>query len=311
LRTIRSDSTQESTSRQRGSLPGRDQADEVPFSVLIHSNELLVSVLGEAQCWVQGRSVPGMTRMVKRVIAVLAGWPGASIHRDRMIMAVWGSAVPSDAHNSLQGHVATLRRILGREWIATTEDGYALNVGAEAIDAERFAGLAERGLRSVNLGDHALAHPLLMEARDLWRGTPYQDVDDAELVARRERLAEVYECVREAILECRLIGAGSVYEAAEVVPWAKEEVARAPLRERRYEILMEALIRADRPAEAIDAYQHAANYLRDHGGVPPSTALLDAYRRALAVRGEGREAHLMYAAASRSAATSRGFTSQD
>lgn len=295
----RSDSVERPSAQRQQSRPARDRAVEVTHSATVHSSELLVSVLGEVQCWVQGRAVSGLTRTVKRIVVVLAGWPGSAIHRDRIIMAVWGSAVPSDAHNSLQGHIATLRRIVGREWIETTEDGYALIVDREAIDAERFAHLAERGLRSVNLGDHALAHPLLMEARDLWRGTPYQDVEDPELVARRERLAEVYEGLREAILECRLAGAGSVYEAAEIVPWAKEEVARAPLRERRYEILMEALIRADRPAEAIDAYQLAASYLLEHGGVRPGPALLDAYRRALAVRSDSREVHRMPAVMSR------------
>jgi len=118
------------------------------------------------------------------------------------------------------------------------------------------------------------------------RGTPFSDVEDAELIARRERLGEIYERVREAILECRLGGAGSSYEAAEVVPWAKEEVARAPLRERRHEILMEALIRADRPAEAIDAYQAAVEVLHAHGGIRPGVGLVDALHRAQFARQE-------------------------
>jgi DNA-binding SARP family transcriptional activator len=205
--------------------------------------------------------VPGLTRTVKRIVVMLAGWPGSSVNRDRIIEAVWGATIPSDAHNSLQGHVAALRRAIGRDRIATTQDGYALVVGTDCVDAEHFSDLAMRGMRGLHQGDLVLAHPLLMEARDLWRGTPFSDVEDAQLIARRERLGEIYERVREAILECRLGGAGSSYEAAEVVPWAKEEVARAPLRERRHEILMEALLRADRPAEAIDAYQAAVEVL--------------------------------------------------
>lgn len=248
------------------------------------SSELLVGVFGDVQCWVGGRSVPHLTRMVKRVVAMLAGWPGSPVNRDRIVLALWGSSVPSDAHNSLQGHIAALRRSIGRDWIATNEDGYALLVEPKSVDSERFTSLAERGLRDAHLGDHGLAHPLLMEARDLWRGTPFQDVDDAELVARRERLAELYERVREGILECRLNAALTPYDAAEIVAWAKEEVARAPLRERRYEILMDALIRADRPAEAIDAYRMAEGFLRAHGGIRPGHGLIDAYRRAQAAR---------------------------
>lgn len=267
-----------------GPLPGPG-----PLATACLPGDFIVSVLGEVQCWVQGRSVPGLTRTVKRIVSLLAGWPGSAIPRDRIIAAVWGAGVPSDAHNSLQGHVAALRRAIGREWIATTEDGYALAVTPEAVDAERFAELAERGLRGAHLGEHGPAHPLLMEARDLWRGTPFHDVDDPELVARRERLAETHERVREAILECRLSGAVSSYEAAEVVAWAKEEVARAPLRERRHVILMEALIRADRPAEAIDAYQAAAALLRDHGGLRPGAGLAEAHRWAQQARNAAEE----------------------
>jgi len=250
------------------------------------TGDLLINVLGDVQCWVHGRNVPGLTRTVKRVVAMLAGWPGSSINRDRVVDAVWGAAVPSDAPNSLQGHVAALRRAIGRDWIVTTEEGYALAVSPEAVDAERFMLLAERGLRGVYAGEHELAHPLLMEARDLWRGTPFNDVEDPELIARRERLSEVHERVREAILECRLESARSPYEAADVVPWAKEEVARSPLRERRYEILMQALIAADRPAEAIDVYRAAESFLRSHGGIHPGPGLAHAHERALAARAE-------------------------
>ncbi|MFM8897122.1 MAG: winged helix-turn-helix domain-containing protein [Actinomycetales bacterium] len=101
----------------------------------LHSREVMVRVLGEVQCWVHGRSVPGLTRTVRRIVVMLAGWPGSSVNRDRIIEAVWGATIPSDAHNSLQGHVAALRRAIGRDRIATTQDGYALVVGTDCVDA--------------------------------------------------------------------------------------------------------------------------------------------------------------------------------
>lgn len=67
---------------------------------------IAITVLGDVHWRVNGRSATGMTRTVKRLIAMLAGWPGAPVHRDRLVSAIWGKTVPSDAHNSLQGHVA-------------------------------------------------------------------------------------------------------------------------------------------------------------------------------------------------------------
>lgn len=244
-----------------------------------------ITVLGDVQCRVNGRSAPGMTRTVKRLIAMLAGWPGTAVHRDRLVSAIWGKTVPSDAHNSLQGHVAALRRSVGRSWILTTEEGYALMTDPQSIDAERFMSLAEEGLQALWAGSGAAAQDPLVQARDLWRGVPFADVPDPELVARRERLAEVYERVREGVLECRLAAARTPLEASDVVPWAKEEVARSPLRERRHELLMRALIAADRPAEAMAAFHFAESYLQAHGGVQPGPGLLSAHRDALTARG--------------------------
>lgn len=167
----------------------------------------------------------------------------------------------------------------------TTEDGYALMADPQSIDAEQFMSLADDGLHALWAGSATSAQGLLVQARDLWRGVPYADVQDPELVARRERLAEVYERVREAVLECRLTTARSPLEASDVVPWAKEEVARSPLRERRHELLMRALIAADRPAEAMAAFHFAESYLQANGGVQPGPGLLSAHRDALTARG--------------------------
>lgn len=248
--------------------------------------ELTIGVLGDVQCRLDGRPALGLTRTVKRIVAMLAGWPGVPVHRDRLVAAIWGTSVPSDAHNSLQGHVAALRRAIGRSWISTTEDGYALAIEPAAVDAEEFTALSERGLNLSQAGAFTEAQSLLERARDLWRGVPFGDVPDAELVARRERLAEVYERVREGVLVCRLGAAQTTSEAADVVAWAKEEVARSPLREQRHELLMRALVAADRPAEALAAFTSAESCLRAYGGVQPGPGLRAAYRDALAARVE-------------------------
>lgn len=248
------------------------------------TSQLSVKVLGELQVRVGDGSPIVLTRTVRRVTAILAGWPGMSIPRDRLVRAVWGAHIPSDAHNSLQGHVAALRRGLGRHWVVTTDDGYALAVDPANVDAERFCALAEQGQALMAARDFTGAHVELQRARALWRGVPYADVHDTELIARRDRLTEMHEAVREAELECMVASIRSVAEASRVVPWAKEEVARDPLRERRYVLLMRALTAAERPAEALAVFRLAESYLRSHGGLPPGPQLRAAHQAALAAR---------------------------
>jgi DNA-binding SARP family transcriptional activator len=201
-----------------------------------------------------------------RIATVLAGWPGLPIDRDRLIRAIWDRAAPVDAVSSLQGHVSTLRRIVGHETIITQADTYALDIPASSVDAERFASIAEAGRESMRVGDAEGALECFNRATGLWHGMPYRDVFDADLIGRRERLTETYEQVRESTLRCMLMLATTPAEAASVVPLAKEEVVRSPRREVRHALLVQALVAANRPVEALDAYRRAEESLtRDFG----------------------------------------------
>jgi DNA-binding SARP family transcriptional activator len=225
-----------------------------------------VMVLGPFRCIVDGTTPPKIPRMSCRIGTVLAGWPGLPIDRDRLIHAMWDGAAPVDAVNCLQGHVSALRRSLGSDTIITDGDAYALDIPASNVDAEVFASIADSGRELMQIGDAKGALGCFNRARELWHGVPYRDVFDTDLIGRRERLAETYEQVRELALSCMLMLATTPVAAAEVVPLAKEEVVRAPRREVRHALLVQALMAANRPVEALHAYRIAEEYLTKHCG---------------------------------------------
>lgn len=236
-----------------------------------------VGVLGAFRICIDGVEVAGMAKMSRRIATVLAGWPGIRVDRERMVAAIWNGDVPVDVVNSLQGHVSVLRRSIGRDLVDTDADGYVLRVPAEAVDAEAFIPLVEQARRSVENGEPVRALPMLVQAREMWRGSPYREVFDPDLVARRARLEETYEQVRELIVECRLALAQTPSAASELVAWAKEEVIRAPEREQRHVLLVRALSAANRPAEALQAYRRAEAALLQHCDSKPGPQLLAAF----------------------------------
>ena len=87
-------------------------------------------------------------------------------------------------------------------------------------------------------------------AVDLWRGEPYADWPDAPFAdAERRRLTEVRAGAVAGLLEARL----ELGRHAEVLPELERLVAEDPLREDWWRLLMLALYRAGRQADALGA----------------------------------------------------------
>ena len=83
------------------------------------------------------------------------------------------------------------------------------------------------------------------------------------------RLEELVESLREDLLALELDHG----RPAELIAEARQLAAAQPYRERRWELLMLALYRAGRQAEALDAYAECRRRLLDDLGLDPGTAL--------------------------------------
>jgi predicted ATPase/DNA-binding SARP family transcriptional activator len=207
---------------------------------------------------------------VRAVLARLAIQPNTAVATDTLIDAVWGESPPARATGALQVHVHALRKALGADRIVTRAPGYVLALQPDELDAMRFESLVDEGARLVASGDHAAAATTLADALALWRGPALADVA-YEAFAQRE--AERLDELRLVAIERRLDVEIELGRHVEAVAELDALVREHPLREGLWMLLMQALYRSNRQAEALEAYRKARAVLVDELGIEPSPAL--------------------------------------
>lgn len=236
---------------------------------------LRLGLLGELTATVDGVALDLGGPRQRAVLAVLLLARGEAVPADRVVDAVWGDDPPADSSGALQSYVSHLRRRLEPGAAARTRSGvivrqgpgYAVRLPDDAVDAWRFeALLAEAG----GVEDPVRRVSLLTSALGLWRGPALADhADEAWAQPAAARLTELRDVAREQLLAARL-DAG---DAAVLVPELDALVAEQPLREERWRLLVLALYRAHRQADALAALRRARTTLADELGVDPGPAL--------------------------------------
>ncbi|MEU5877531.1 BTAD domain-containing putative transcriptional regulator [Spirillospora sp. NPDC047279] len=218
------------------------------------------------------------TRKQRALLAMLAIEPGRVVSLDRLIQELWAGEPPAGATRTLQAYIAHLRKVLepGRaprtppRVLLTREPGYLLAVTPGQIDLERFLAAAEEGRQALARGAHAEALEILDRALESWRGDPLGEFADQEfaqpLVAR---LAEVRGAALEDRLDARLALGG----AAAAVPDLEALVDDHPYRERAWALLVLALYRAGRQADALAALRRVRERLNEDLALQPGPEL--------------------------------------
>jgi DNA-binding SARP family transcriptional activator/class 3 adenylate cyclase len=205
-------------------------------------------------------------RRQRAVLALLLLRRGEVVSTDRIVDALWGAEPPRTAITSLQNFVSQLRKLLGPERIVTRSPGYALDVSRDEVDADRFQRLVELGRD----GEPTERAKRLREALAIWRGPALADFEyDAFARADIDRLEEL----RLVALEERVAADLELGRHAELVGELEAIVAEQPLRERLRGLLMLALYRSGRQADALAAYQQARVVLVEELGIDPSPSL--------------------------------------
>ena len=189
---------------------------------------------------------------------------------ERLIEDLWEGNPPDSAAGTLQSHISHLRRALGADHLLTRGGGYVLQLAEDELDAAVFEAELAEGRAALAGGDPALAADVLSRAVARWRGPAFDDAAGAAwAVAEAARLEEARLVATESLLEARLRLGGH----SEVVGQAEAAVAEHPLRERLWALLMLALYREGRQAEALRAYQRVRSHLGEELGIEPSAEL--------------------------------------
>lgn len=230
-----------------------------------------VRLLGCIEVDVEGSAVRIGAAKARWLFAFLALHVGRSRSVESIIDALWGEHPPSSAPNLVQGYVSALRKIVGREHIRTTENGYALVIEDSAVDVVRFQELVRRA-RSVGTSEPHAALKLLDEALAFWEGTPFgEGPPEGPLAAASARLTE--QRLEAAELHAQtLLDLGDHYEA---IAELAELIEQHPYREALRATLALALYRNDRQVDALRCLAEARRVLADDLGVSPGRRLVE------------------------------------
>ncbi|MFD6243970.1 AfsR/SARP family transcriptional regulator [Streptomyces roseolus] len=252
-----------------GTAPG-DAASPAP-----PAPGLRFGVLGPVRAWRGEEALATGSPQQRAVLAALLLRGGRTATAAELIDALWGEEPPSQALAALRTYASRLRKALGAEVLVSVDGGYALRT--TALDLTRARELAAEAERLRTAGDRAGARARLAEALDLWDGEVLAAVPGPYAENQRTRLEEW----RLTLLETRLDIDLEVGAHAEAVSELTALTAAHPLRERLRELLMLALYRGGRQAEALAVYADTRRLLADELGVDPTPELSRLQQRIL------------------------------
>ncbi|MEU4693713.1 BTAD domain-containing putative transcriptional regulator [Actinoplanes sp. NPDC023714] len=236
-------------------------------------------VLGEVQVESDGRAVPLGGARQAAVLAILLLEADRPVSPAEIADRLWPDDPPRD-RGAVQVYVSRLRRTLKAAnaqrygaRIATTPGGYRLELGDAHLDARRFRdllGAAQDAGRCEEVAE------LLRRALAVWRGPALAglpdhlrslaaDLEEARLVAFEDLMAAELDAGRHA----------------EVIGPLTDAVQRHPTREPTHALLMDALYRLGRWADALARYESIRRRLADELGVDPGPDLRRRYAEIL------------------------------
>lgn len=200
--------------------------------------------------------------------------PGYVVTVARLMRELWGDTPPPTAAKNIQGYVHRLRRILADAGVTVrTGGGYALETEPGDVDVTQFRRLVSAATRR----PPAEADDLLTDALGLWHGPALAGIATDSVRADARRLeAERLDAV-ERQSQIRVESGRHL----DVIPVLTQLVCDEPLRENPYALLMTALYRAGRYAEALATYRDARSVFVAELGTEPSAQLGALHERIL------------------------------
>ncbi|MGW0191007.1 BTAD domain-containing putative transcriptional regulator [Streptomyces sp. NPDC003362] len=231
-----------------------------------------ISLLGPLQAWQDGRHLDLGHPRQQAVLAALALGTGRSLSQQELLDDVWGMEPP--AGNVVPVYVYRLRKALrGGETagavIEFARRGYQLVPGAVDVDVARMEELVTVIGAAERAGEPAEAVRLCAQALELFRGQPLAGLPGPLAELERLRLTERRIAIVQRKLEWQL----RLGQDSEAIAELFALSAAHPLNEPLAAMLMRALYRNGRQADALTVFDRARRRLADDLGVPPSRML--------------------------------------
>lgn len=240
---------------------------------------LTVSVLGPLEARRDGVVIRVPAGKASELLVRLAVDAGTAVAADRLMDDLWPADRAAPSRNTLQAKVSQLRRALGgRDLLVEAGGGYRLRVDPGHVDALDVPRLALAARAHVAAGDPRSAVVDCDRALSSFRGRILVTAGDAPWV---EPIRARLEQTRLGLIEDRLAAKLELGGAGDLVGELGELVEAHPLRERLWAMLMTALYRDGRQADALAAHRRIRSRLADELGIDPGPELQELERRLL------------------------------
>jgi DNA-binding SARP family transcriptional activator len=232
-------------------------------------------ILGALEVWSDEQRVPIVGIRHQRVLVMLLLSENRVVPLDRLVEAAWDDEPPATAARQVRKIVANLRRHIpgGAGLIVTDDPGYRMALTADQLDLSRFNAAVAKAKEA----DPADARSELRDALALWRGPVLAGHGGRVIDAVSAGLDERRLSATERLLELRL----DLGEGREVIEELRELAQQQPLRERPRGMLMVALYRSGRQADALAEYDRLRHDLADELGIDPGRELVALHERIL------------------------------
>ena len=258
-------------------VPGhgpRETAGPVPRTTAgpARAPRMRISVLGPLRAWRGQQPLDVGHLRQQAVLAALALCPDRTVSQQELLDGVWGMEPPIT--KVVPVYIYRLRKALRGEdspdpVIQRDRYGYRLAPGAVEVDVTRMEGLVTAAAAAERAGELAEAVRVCSQALDLFRGEllaglpgPFAELERLRLTERRIALVQ-----RKLDWQLRL----GRYAEAIAELWAL--AVAQPLNEPVAAMLMRALYRSGRQADALSVFDRTRRALADGLGMPPGPLL--------------------------------------
>ncbi len=240
---------------------------------------LSISVLGPVEVRRTGELVPVPAGKTSELLVRLALDAGVLVRTDRLVDDLWAADAVRTSRNTLQSKVAKLRRALGDPSLLVSSDGgYTLVVDPAAVDALTVLRNTSSAVGLLEAGDQRGAADLCASSLTMFRGDVLAGAGDGDwLTPHRTRLEEA----RMKLIETGFSARSQLGEAGDVIGELEAAVAAHPFQESLWVLLITALYREGRQADALAAYQRVRDRLADELGLDPGPQLQQLERQIL------------------------------
>ncbi|WP_199745163.1 AfsR/SARP family transcriptional regulator, partial [Actinomadura harenae] len=249
----------------------------------MNGDGLRFTLLGPPRVWRGDGELETGAPQQRALLAAVLLRRGRGTAVEDLVAALWEAEPPARAVGTIRTYASRLRRVLERdrgrpEVLVTAGTGYALRVPDAEVDAFAFEERVAAAERARDAGDADAARRLLLEADGFWGGTPLAGLPGPYAAKQRSRLTDLRFSALRTRLELDLDLGRHAEAVGELTLLAHER----PWDESVHGLLMLALHRSGRKAEALDVFTRTRRVLASDLGATPGPGLRDLHRRILA-----------------------------